>query len=437
MSGNRGGGMSGRGGRGGASYPGGGATGGRGGTGSAGPARAHGSRGNFGGNKDYHNRRGGGSFTGGGGAGSFQNSSGSFRARGQNHSNSGRGRNDGGGGGSSTFGLRDGPANSGFNSGKKDENRRTLTDFKIVGLEIRELAWTWGVLPSSLVKTEPKEVSLGVDDSSQGTVKAETAEEDNVKPIPADGSDAVASSSSGTALDGKAAPAPDIPVAPRPVSDIGPPPSRMRIYFHTPVTAVDSHPIPHNGSFSLGATPSDSRKGKRKKIESDDGDFEEGRAPPPPPGMHDDRSSVAASVAPSVAETASEADWLMAAIAGEAEGDSHGLEGIDDDEQHENNGATDGGAETDTDGELIYYERHCFVWMSLAWLRGDRFVRTLLTFSLLKAILLVLVWIRRRPRCMRLGLMTRLLQTQMFLWFPRVFLLLFLPMLWMVVSCRM
>ncbi|KAJ7688433.1 hypothetical protein B0H17DRAFT_1202981 [Mycena rosella] len=350
MTGNRGGGPNNRGGRGG-NYSVGGAAGGRGGAGSAGGVRGHGSRGNFGGNKDYHNRRGGGSFTGGSGTGSFQNSSGSFRARGQNHSNSGRGRNDGGGGGSSTFGARDGAANSSFSSGKKDENRRTLTDFKIVGLEIRELGWTWGVLPSSPVKTEPREVALGADDSSSGALKAESAEEDGVKAIQADGSDAVATISSGAATDGKAASAAsDVAVAPRAVPDIGPPPSRMRIYFHTPVTAVDSHPIPHNGSFSLGAAPSDSRKGKRKKIESDDGDFEEGRGPPPPPGLHDDRSSVAASVAPSAAETASEADWLMAAIAGEAEGDSHGLDGNDDDEHPENDGATDGGGETDTDG---------------------------------------------------------------------------------------
>jgi 20S proteasome subunit alpha 6 len=247
-------------------------------------------------------------------------------------------------------------------------------------LEIRELAWMWGVLPSSSpVKVEPKEVSLAADDSIQdGVVKAEAAEEDTVKPILADESDANASGSS-VAADIKAAPAPDIPVGPRVVSDAGPPPSRMRIYFHTPVTAVDSHPIPHNGSFSLGVTPSDSRKGKRKKIESDDGDFEEGRGPPPPPGMLDDRSSVAASVAPSVTETTSEADWLMAAISGEAEGDSQALEGNDDDVHPDFDGAG-GGGETDTDGELLCSGRYWPVWMSLAWLRGDRFVRTPLTF---------------------------------------------------------
>ena len=31
-------------------------------------------------------------------------------------------------------------------------------------------------------------------------------------------------------------------------SDTTPPPSRIRIYFHTPVT-VDSRPIPHNSAY--------------------------------------------------------------------------------------------------------------------------------------------------------------------------------------------
>jgi hypothetical protein len=92
------------------------------------------------------------------------------------------------------------------------------------------------------------------------------------------------------------------------------PPSRIRIYFHTPVTADDSRPIPHNSSYSEGSM--DSRKGKRKKLEDDDGDLDDIRVPPPPPqmaGVNEDHASVAGSVAHSV-ESASEADWLMAAI---------------------------------------------------------------------------------------------------------------------------
>ena len=40
--------------------------------------------------------------------------------------------------------------------GKKDENRRNLTDFKIVGLEIRDLSWSWCVIPApkSPIKAE-------------------------------------------------------------------------------------------------------------------------------------------------------------------------------------------------------------------------------------------------------------------------------------------
>lgn len=110
------------------------------------------------------------------------------------------------------------------------------------------------------------------------------------------------------------------------------PPSRIRIYFHTPVTADDAKPITPQSSFSLGQSSDPVlRKGKRKKLEDDDGDLEDGRGPPPPPpGIavvtpsvdHDGSESLVGrdSVAPSVAETASEADWLMAAI-GEDEGE--------------------------------------------------------------------------------------------------------------------
>jgi 20S proteasome subunit alpha 6 len=68
-----------------------------------------------------------------------------------------------------------------------------------------------------------------------------------------------------------------------------------------PVTMDDSHPIPHNSlpSFSLTVPPSDSRKGKRKKLEDDDGDLQEGRGRPPPQmasGMSNDQSSVVPSI---------------------------------------------------------------------------------------------------------------------------------------------
>ena len=324
MSGNRGGLPGGRG-RGSGSFVGGG--GGRGGSGggpSNGSLRGHGSRNNFGGG---NNRRGGGSFTGSGGTGYSHQGGSSFRGRNQGHMSSNRGnRLDGGSG--SAFGSREGPLSSSF-GGKKDENRRTLTDFKIVGLAIPDLSWAWGIIPSlSPVKAEGIAINVDGQGASSAIVKEEAL--DNGSSIHAVASSNIAKE---TQTEVKA----EVPIqsTKTEMTDIKPlqdtmsnarassetvsPPSRIRIYFHTPVTADDSRPIPHNSAY--GDIPSDSRKGKRKKLEDDEGDLEERRAPPPPPQMgvtiNDDQMSITASVA----ETASEGDWLMAAIVeGEEEG---------------------------------------------------------------------------------------------------------------------
>ncbi|KAH9921476.1 uncharacterized protein BXZ73DRAFT_91760 [Epithele typhae] len=220
------------------------------------------------------------------------------RGRGQGYQHSTRGgRHESGAlGGHNSF-----SASSSFTSGggKKDENKRTLTDFKIVGLKIPELSWTW----EPAVKEEAKPVETpAVAPSTEGTA-----------PAIADGS------SIGTDAAVVVASAPALP--PAPASDestvkaelealIPPPPSsRVRMYFHTPA--------------SYAAALPNARKGKRKKLEDDDGDYEDGRgAPPPPPGMDGSDYDGAGrdSVAPSVAETASDGDWLMAAI-GEEEGE--------------------------------------------------------------------------------------------------------------------
>ena len=304
----------------------GGAAAGRAGTGAgppSGPMRGN-SRSNFsGGNKDFQNRRGG-SFAGGG---NYQGQS--FRGRNQMGSNRGH-RNDGGGGGG--YGPRENTQMSGY-SGKKDENRRTLTDFKVIGLTIPDLTWTWGTVPSTCsVKTEDRDTKVDAPIGSDVVIKEEIGD---------DGSNLVSSSTieekqpevktESFAVDAVMAEAQQLqePLAravPSDTSAVLPPPSRIRIYFHTPVTADDSRPIPHNSSY--GEVPSDARKGKRKKLEDDDGDLEERRVPPPPQrggAVNDDRSSVGASVDPSIAETASETDWLMGAIVdGEEEEEAEG-----------------------------------------------------------------------------------------------------------------
>ena len=329
--------------------------GGRGGSQTGNQLKSHGSRGNFGGGRDYGNRdhgnRRGGSFVGGGGH--HQGAGGgSFRGRGQGHAYphfSRGGRHDGGGGGGS-FGSREGlMASSSFlasssSSGKKDENRRNFTDFKIVGLEISDLSWTWGATRTSGCQIKADSVPEGLSSSSSAcsgdTVgqadSLPTKEESIDLPAPSakvqEGEPISDLKATPTAPDGHTVPqetsAPPEMAAP---AAIPPPPSRMRIYFNSPATPDDSHPIPSGTSFSIvGSDEAGSRRGKRKKSEDDDGDLEEGRAPPPPPGgsrpersMSIDRferASTAASAEPSVAETASEGDWLMAAI-GEDEGD--------------------------------------------------------------------------------------------------------------------
>jgi 20S proteasome subunit alpha 6 len=341
--------------------------------------RSHGSRGGFG-NKDHSHRRGGsfGTPTGGGGGPghSHQQQNTSFRGRNQGHMRTGR--QDAG----SSLGARDGPMNSSFgNTGKKDENRRTFTDFKFVGLEFPDFHWSWGTLPvqetppPSPVKTETDDAADALD-APRDNVKAEPTELDlsdarsgaEAAPHSSVKDENYTSASEAVSSRQLKAVPTELVIAPSssdsPAGSFNtPPPSRLRIYFHTPVSLDDSRPIPNSLSTAsvIGPAPSDSRKGKRKKLEDEECDQEEGRARPPPPQMGgavgDDHSSVTpsvdvdeaerASIAPSAAESASEGDWLMAAIAAdEAGGDADNQTDLgDNDVPHESEVPTshDGG----------------------------------------------------------------------------------------------
>ena len=164
-------------------------SGGRGGSQSSNQLKSHSSRGNFGGGRDYGNRdhgnRRGGSFVGGGGG--HQGVSGtSFRGRGQGHAYphfSRGGRHESGSG---SFGPRDGSMasssfmNSSSGGGKKDENRRNFTDFKIVGLEIQDLSWTWGVIPASKVESLTEVPSVGSEDTGDQQITVESPDPSNL-----------------------------------------------------------------------------------------------------------------------------------------------------------------------------------------------------------------------------------------------------------------
>ncbi|KAM5532403.1 hypothetical protein V8D89_013897 [Ganoderma adspersum] len=248
----------------------------------------------------------------------------SFRGRGQGFSSRGGRHGD-----AASTGSRDNVSTTSgnFSSGKRDENKRTLTDFKIVGLKIPDLSWVWGTIPDPVdpaaVKDEVKPAASVPSDAPPAVQPS-----DGTTPAAAEGAASTGADVAAATVPTVSAPAPDASAVKAEIEALlPPPPSRVRMYFHTPVSPDDAHPISQS---SYASSLPNARKGKRKKLEDDDGDYEEGRgAPPPPPhasgGDYDGAGRD--SVAPSVAETTSEGDWLMAAI-GEEEGDGEGQENL-------------------------------------------------------------------------------------------------------------
>lgn len=306
---------------------------GRGSLGPSGGSMRGGHQNRDGGSFRNYNQRGGGSFTSGP---RHQQNNASFRGRGGNqaHSFGRNARSDGHHGRSQAVG-----SSSTNNLGKRDENRRTLTDFKIVGLELPALGWHWGQIVS------PEPIEKKEDDSEEDKKPQETEEKKDSAEVKVEGSQSELPVTHENEASKEPTDGPDKALSKELVDSRSAPSSasaaRMRIYFHTPPSADDAHPITSTSSQS------DSRKGKRKKLDDDEEDAEdEHRAPPPPPNagrdesvdgestlapsatpaMEFDTSTGRGSVAPSVAETASEADWLMAAITdGDADGEGESV----------------------------------------------------------------------------------------------------------------
>ena len=135
---------------------------------------------------------------------------------------------------------------------KKDEKRRTLTDFKLVGLEIQNLDWRWGHVPSDSGASETKNTKS--EEVSSSSVKKEDSETDSKPPsMDTDGR----TPSSGLAHLNNLFSSSSLSAT-----------SRLRIYFHT-------LPSPDDARLSLQLSPmADTRKGKRKKLDDDgDGDW--------------------------------------------------------------------------------------------------------------------------------------------------------------------
>ena len=120
--------------------------------------------------------------------------------------------------------------NSSVSSGKKEENRRTLTDFKIVGLEIKELSWKWGTVPKTVTvkavkKEESEEAHPDSDDPKDAEAVGQKSDRDTLngpagKPS---GSEVTASSAAASEPDTTQSKAESgsAPILP-------PPPSRIR-----------------------------------------------------------------------------------------------------------------------------------------------------------------------------------------------------------------
>ena len=209
-----------------------------------------------------------------------------------------------------------------------------MTDFKLIAIEIKQLGWSWGVVPSQQNDGLP-------DDSnhkSTGPSKAEADEKVSSGKDPAQSPSDTEQDDSSANM--KAEPSelnllpakPDLGLPPAPHTGDAPvvpsPPSRIRIYFHTPVTPKDSMPIPHASAvpFDLSAlvtSQGSPRKGKRKRTDDEEEVDAENCTSHTSAAHQDDAVSVTAhpdqdgfrgSVAPSVGESTSEGDWLMAAI---------------------------------------------------------------------------------------------------------------------------
>ena len=218
-----------------------------------------------------------------------------------------------------------------------------MTDFKLVAIEVKQLGWSWGVTPSQKV-----DIAVEPNRESPDPVKTEADEKVSAAkdpPQPPDmgqgdpNVDVKVESSELDSLPAK----PDLGLPPVPHAGEAPavpsPPSRVRIYFHTPVTPKDSMPIPHASVVpvdlsALAASQGSPRKGKRKRADDEEDDIAEIRTSRPSAAHRGDAVSVTAhpnqdgfrdSAAPSIGESTSEGDWLMAAI-GEGSNDGDGLD---------------------------------------------------------------------------------------------------------------
>ncbi|KAF8520061.1 hypothetical protein JB92DRAFT_2896025 [Gautieria morchelliformis] len=260
-------------------------------------------------------------------------------------------------------------------SSKKEEVRQTLTDFRIVGLEIESLKWTWG----SCISSRNVDSSKAAEPVKNGT---ETTTGDSQLDL----TDGVEEIEFGSAIQetADASVAPEVPVLPPQVQPLsktpgepskdsrsplpGPPapsPPRIRIYFNTPASLDDTQPKPVNGVSNVSANRAkrklsveEEEEGRRRRTKlNPTSEAEEAlRDTPSKTGeVEKDRDSVAPSVDMSATASVSgrtedESDWLMEAIGRDAEATEDQDESTHQSTDHDR--AVDVEVEGDPDGEF-------------------------------------------------------------------------------------
>ncbi|KAF8528912.1 hypothetical protein BU17DRAFT_60665 [Hysterangium stoloniferum] len=233
-------------------------------------------------------------------------------------------------------------------SGIKEEIKQTLTDFRIVGLEIESLEWKWGSCgetesqtqsDDTVVATEPSKLDQEAVDNDSKLALADNVEEiefgSAVKDVVADVPVPPESLSPKATLSPKSV-TEDLPVSKKTVSlpKVPPPssPPRIRIYFNTPVSLEENRPKP-----SINGAAGVSNRAKRKMTEDEDEEGRRRRTKLNPASEAEDAAldtqakandvvkdgdstapSVDVSATASVSgRTEDEGDWLMEAIGGE------------------------------------------------------------------------------------------------------------------------
>ena len=233
-------------------------------------------------------------------------------------------------------------------SGKREEARQTLTDFRIVGLEIESLEWRWGTSILSQSVDESKAAEPVKSDTETVGGDSQLGLTDGVEEIEFGSAIKEGTSASATpevsVVPPKVESTPQTPSGELPKDSRSPGPSspsppRIRIYFNTPASLDDPQPKTVNGVLNVSAN-----RAKRKLPEEEEEEGRRRRTKLNPTSeaeevtldsqskagdMEKDRESVAPSVDMSATASVSgrtedEGDWLMEAIGRDAEATEDG-----------------------------------------------------------------------------------------------------------------